>query len=273
MPQTINPVRSSFKKKYNTRNIVTIPSYPHLKELFDANEFEKFCNHYSKAFKLNKYLPFAVENYKSLSLGEGLKYIDFILAKQGHEFDTTYIEYLLENKLSAKVIEFFESIKNIKDTALCPEMISGQKFLKILNETQDSSLLAYVLNNPVKNISAFSNKTFIYGQIIENNLQNLLEVFHDCVDNVHLFAMDELFNTQDQSKVSASLDLLGIKDKDYLKSLINEYIADLPPPPNDYTFTVAVHQHDEISKAIWSKYCVTVNMKDKKTIPQKASKI
>lgn len=263
----------SLQKEYNTRNFAQVTGYPVLKNLFDSDDFEGFCAEYSKFFKLNKYLPFITENFKSLGLDKSLKYIDFILNKQSKEFDTTYIEYLLENKLSNKVIDFFETIKNVKDKSLCPEMISGEIFLKLLIETQDYSLLVYVLDNPVKNISALSNKTFIYGQIIQNNWQGLLEVFHANVENAHLFAMDELFNTKDQATVYPALDLLGVKDKDYLKSLINEYIADLPAPPNNYTFTIAVHQHDEISKTIWSKYCVTVNMIDKETIPQKTRKI
>lgn len=198
-----------------------------LKRLYETDNFIEFCKEYTNSSKLFT-SRLSSDFFSEKEPGIAVKYVEFILYKQNHNYHLECLEYLIDNNFTDKLIKFFKHLESIQYPSLCPEICSGEGLINKIISNDDFRLLEYFIDKPYNLLTVFSNHSEIFTKLLEVGSKKGIAIFKEKIPEINLFFIDFIINKmwvkKDNYYCNEYYDMLDLQDKDLLKSIINNYI-------------------------------------------------
>lgn len=215
-----------------------------LTDLFIDDNYESFCNEYLVQFKKKKIVNFENKNFSLRTPEENLKYINFMLSVQRHDYSLNYIEYLITHHFTYEIIIFFESLKGIDKKSIRQEFENSCNEIK-LNTATDKSIENLALSNIIKLIAKnknfvlfkyfyeniflndFKSKEFVWKEVLQIDFKKAIEYLSPGIENVEFFMLDHIINKllilyEKKSELDFYCNYLKVKNQDLLAKIIEE---------------------------------------------------
>jgi hypothetical protein len=188
-----------------------------LLQLFKDNDYQKFCLNYEQGISidLDKF-------HEQVDLN--IPYIEFILNHQKENYDLSYIEYLVENYRSDIAINFFESIKDIKDDS---ESHNCSRLLEIICKNKDIDFFRYVSTSPIAKLSKFNYQVNLFEIFLREGFKEAVELVAKRMPNPHMLLIDNTLNKgcvlSREEFLELDIDYSFIPNKKLLQSILLDY--------------------------------------------------